>query len=167
MLTRNLIESELSLAYLQAVAARIGYSVDIPRHDFDSIDAVISAKGKICDEGKNSPKIEVQLKATFNWEINHQNQIPFKLEIKNYNDLRAETVLPRLLILLCLPKNESEWLFQDKDQLILKHCAYYLYLKNEPEVTNEKTKTVYFPANQILTTDKLKELMIKASKLEL
>jgi hypothetical protein len=42
MLTRNQIESELSLAYLQAVAARVAFSVDVPRVDSDSIDAVIS-----------------------------------------------------------------------------------------------------------------------------
>lgn len=47
MLTRNQIEAELSLAYLQAVAAVETFAVDIPHVDSDSVDAVISGKGKL------------------------------------------------------------------------------------------------------------------------
>lgn len=47
MLTRNQIESELSLAYLHAVAANGGFAVDVPHIDSDSVDAEISAKGKL------------------------------------------------------------------------------------------------------------------------
>jgi hypothetical protein len=99
MLTRNQIESELSLAYLQAVAARVAFSVDVPRVDSDSIDAVISAKGKIDATSKYySPRIEVQLKATMQLLVNTDDKLSFKLTIKNYDDLRADTIYIPYLI---------------------------------------------------------------------
>lgn len=39
MLTKYQIESELSLAYLHAVAAKAGYAIDVPAIDNDSVDA--------------------------------------------------------------------------------------------------------------------------------
>jgi Domain of unknown function (DUF4365) len=167
MLTRNQIESELSLAYLHAVAANEGFAVDVPHIDSDSVDAEICAKGKIdVTSTKHSPKIQVQLKATFNAEINENGEIPFSLSIKNYNDLRVDTVLPRLLIILVLPPEQINWLTHQHDKLILQKCAYYINLKGLPSSTNAGHQTVYVPVTNMLTSVALKDLMIKASKLE-
>jgi hypothetical protein len=96
MLTRNLIEAELSLAYLQVVAAIVSFSVDVPHQDLDSIDAIISGKGRIApDSLAISPRIELQLKASINIQPNNNGEIPFDLSIKNFDDLRAGTMLPR------------------------------------------------------------------------
>lgn len=109
MLTRNQIEAELSLAYLQAVAAVETFAVDIPHVDSDSVDAVISGKGKIDSASlRHSPRIEVQLKASVNAHPNGNGDIPFDLTLKNYDDLRADTLLPRLLILLVLPEEHTD-----------------------------------------------------------
>jgi hypothetical protein len=167
MLTRNQIEAELSLAYLQAVAASEGFAVDVPRIDSDSVDAVIAAKGKIDNTSiKHSPKIEVQLKATINATVNANGDIAFSLPIKNYNDLRADTLLPRLLVLLALPQHPSDWLIHQPDMLILKKCSFYVSLKGLPQSANGGHETVYVPATNMLTPSALKDLMLKASKLE-
>lgn len=64
MLTRNQIESELSLAYLHAVAAKASFAVDIPHVDSDSVDATISGKGKVDPTSiRYSPRIEVQIES--------------------------------------------------------------------------------------------------------
>ncbi|MHB8260653.1 MAG: DUF4365 domain-containing protein [Bacteroidia bacterium] len=166
MLTRNQIESELSLAYLQAVAANEGFAVDVPHIDSDSVDAVIAGKGKVdVTSTKHSPKIEVQLKATFNAIVNDGN-IAYSLTIKNYDDLRVDTVLPRLLVLLVLPQQQIDWLIHQPDKLILQKCAYYLNLKGLPTSVNAGHQTVYIPTLNMLTPAALKDLMIKASKLE-
>ncbi len=34
----------------------------------------------------------------------------FPLGLKNYHELRATTLIPRLLVVLVLPKNPAEWL---------------------------------------------------------
>lgn len=167
MLTRYQIESELSLAYLHALSAKVAYAVDVPHIDSDSVDAIISAKGKVdISSIKHAPRIEVQLKATINSEQNNVQKIPLSISIKNYNELRADTVLPRLLIVLALPKNESQWIVHQNDKLILQKCAYYLNLKGLPESTNQERQTVYIPSQNILTPVILQNLMIKASKLE-
>ncbi len=167
MLTRNQIESELSLAYVQAVAAAETFAVDVPRIDSDSVDVIISGKGKIhLSSLKHSPRIEVQLKATINAKPNKNGDIPFDLTIKNYDDLRANTMLPRLLILLALPKKQTDWITHQPDKLILQNCCYYLNLKDQPASPNDGHQRVYVPTKNILTPTALKNLMIKASKLE-
>lgn len=167
MLTRYQIESELSLAYLQAVAAKAAFAVDIPHIDHDSIDAVVSAKGLLAtDSLKRSPRIEIQLKATVNAQENRSQQFPFSLPLKNYDELRADTVLPRLLVLLVLPKKDTEWLRHEPEMLILQRCAYYMSLKGLPHSANMGHETVYIPARNMLTPDSLHALMVKASKLE-
>jgi hypothetical protein len=167
MLTRNQTESELSLAYLHAVSAKVAFAVDVPHVDSDSIDAIISAKGKVDPTSKlHSPRIEVQLKATINWAPNANGEIPFSLAIKNYDDLRVETALPRILVLFALPQQQVEWLIHHPDKLILQNCAYYLSLKGLPPSTNAGSETVYLPVLNMLTPDALKDLMLKASKME-
>lgn len=167
MLTRNQIEAELSLAYLQAVAANEGFAVDIPHIDTDSVDAVIGAKGKVdISSIKRSPKIEVQLKASFNTTINADDTISFSLTIKNYDDLRADTMVPRLLVLFALPPNQADWLTHYPDRLVLQKCSYFVNLKGLQASLNAGHQTVYVPVTNMLTPTALKQLMIKASKLE-
>ncbi len=167
MLTRNQIEAELSLAYVQAVAAMETFAIDVPHVDSDSVDAVISGKGKIDSSSLcHSPRIEVQLKASINAQPNEKGEIPFDLSIKNYDDLRAETMLPRLLILLALPQQQTDWLMHHPDKLIMQKCCYYLNLKGQPASANGGHQRVYVPTANVLTPTALKTLMIKASKLE-
>lgn len=167
MLTRNQIESELSLAYLQAVAAVVTFAVDVPHIDSDSVDAIISGKGKIDPTSlRHSPRIEIQLKASINATPNGNGEIPFNLTLKNYDDLRAESLLPRLLIVLALPQQQADWLIHKPDKLIMQKCCYYLNLKGLPQSTNSGHQRVFIPTTNILTPDALRTLMIKASKLE-
>ena len=165
MLTRNQIESEISLAYLHAVAASVGFAVDIPHVDSDSVDAIVVAKGKIDDTSVAiSPRIEVQLKATTHATINAIGDISYSLPIKNYDDLRSDTMVPRLLVLLMLPLQQTEWLIHHPDKLILQKCSYFLNLKGMPASLNMSNQTVYIPSANMLTPKALKHLMIKASK---
>lgn len=167
MLTRNQIEAELSLAYLLAVATVETFSVDVPHIDSDSVDAVISGKGKIDPSSlKRSPRIEVQLKATTNGNPNSNGDIPLDLTLKNYNDLREDAILPRLLILLVLPEQKADWLIHHREKLILQKCCYFLNLKGYPPSVNGFYHRVYVPTSNMLTPAMLKTLMIKASKLE-
>jgi hypothetical protein len=45
-----------------------------------------------------SPRIEVQLKATMQRLVNTDDKLSFKLTIKNYDDLRADTIYIPYLI---------------------------------------------------------------------
>ena len=167
MLTRYQIESELSLAYLHAVAAKASFAVDVPHIDTDSVDAMISAKGKVDPSSlKHSPRIEVQLKASTTASPKANGDISYSLPIKNYDDLRADTVVPRLLILLLLPNDATNWLEHTPDSLVLRKCAYFLNLKGFPASGNSGHQTVYVPTANVLSPTALQNLMIKASKME-
>jgi hypothetical protein len=167
MLTRNLIEAELSLAYVQAVAAVVTFSVDVPHNDMDSVDATVSGKGLIASDSIiSSPRIELQLKASKNIHPNENGEIPFDLSIKNFNELRANTMVPRLLVLMSLPDDQSEWLIHNPDSLVLQKCCYYLNLKGLLDSYNGSNQRVYVPISNVLTPEALKNLMIKASKYE-
>ncbi len=165
MLTRCQVESELSLAYLHAIAAKAAFSVDVPHIDSDSVDAIVAAKGKLApDSIAFSPRIEIQLKSTINAAISSHGMIAHQIPLKNYNDLKAPTVLPRLLVLLALPPLDIDWLVHHPDKLILQKCAYFLNLKGMPDLSGVADPTVHIPAGNMLTPDSLRHLMIKASK---
>jgi hypothetical protein len=166
MLSVNDIKEELSYAYLHAVAARAGFGSDRPHNDRDSIDVVISAKGSLASDSRiRSPRIEIQLKAT-SLTVPNSEKIAYSLPIKNYNDLRGDRALPGILLLFCLPEEDAAWLNVNEDQLVAKRCGYWLNLKGQPASENETTVTVYVPRANVLTVEKLKELMTKASRLE-
>ena len=163
MLSPNRIKEEINLAYVLAIAAQNAFSTDFPRVDADSVDATIQYNGLLkADSTLYSPEIKLQLKATSNAHIVDSN-IHFPLPIKNYNDLRANSGTPRLLVILCLPELETDWLVHSSSQLILKKCAYYLNLKGMPQKTNSTTVTVHVPLSNVFSPDSLYELMIKAS----
>ena len=167
MLTRNQVESELSLAYLHAVAAVASFSVTVPHVDSDSVDAIVAGKGYLTAESSiYSPRIEIQLKASINAEVNVESKIPFVLSGKNYEELRVKTMVPRLLVLLALPADRLQWLLHMPERLVLQKCAYFLNLRGLPARPDVESPTVYVPVVNMLTPVSLSELMIRASKLE-
>ena len=168
MLTDNKIKEEISLAYVMAVAAVKSFSTEMIRIDYDSVDATIRYSG-ILAPGESiiySPAIELQLKATSKVHI-VDDFIHFSLPIKNYNDLRADTIIPRLLVVLHLPELKDEWVTHSTDELIMKKCAYYLNLCGFPESKNLTTVTVIIPLVNVFSPDSLYDLMLNASKKQL
>ena len=142
MLTENLRKSELSIAYLHCLAIKKGFELEHTRIDNDSVDATICANGKITPEAiLSSPKVDIQLKATSNWVVEN-GSIKFKLPLKNYNDLRSNCAVNKILVVLCLPDNEDEWIKYTPDEIVIKKCAYWLNLKGMAETENENNVTV-------------------------
>ena len=167
MLTENKIKEEISLAYVVAVAAAKSFSTEFTRVDNDSVDATICCNGYMVGESTMySPSIKLQLKATSHVHI-VEDSIHFSLPRKNYNDLRAKSATPRLLVVLWLPELKDEWVTHSSDELILKKCAYYLNLFGFPESENEKSVTVKIPLDNVFSPDILYDLMLKTSKEEL
>ena len=108
------------------------------------------------------PQIDVQLKATSapDW---HSDGLRFNLKRKNYNDLRAPRLAPIILVVLVLPKSETDWLECTTEQLILRQCAWWLSLVALPEIESQN-KVVILPRAQCLTPTHIKELMKQAAK---
>jgi hypothetical protein len=130
-------ESELSYAYIHAVAAKLGMGCEYAcRHtDNNGVDAKITAWGPFPNGGfRQEVDIKVQLKATIKDLAESETHISYFLSGKSqYDDLRTEAVsTPRILVVLRLPKDDVDWLSLDAEQLIVRRCAYWTSLRNAP-----------------------------------
>lgn len=160
---------DMSISYLQALCAKVGYNMDFPKRDNCGVDTTLTCPGKPLETSQiYSPKIEIQLKASYsNVTVTPEGDIKYKLEVKNYNILiREDSFYPKILVLLHMNKDQDFWIEQTRDYLKLTKCAYWLNLKGFPETDNRNTITITIPKENILTAKTLETLMIKASNRE-
>ena len=143
----------LSLVYVRAITAGAGYSTTKPDFDRDSVDLLIRAGGDM------RPGLDLQLKATTVLGAPKDGTFGFRLNVKNYNDLRLETQTPRLLVVLDLPENEENWMTITPKKLILRRCAYWVSLRGLEETTNQSNIKVRIPESNLFTVNALRSLM--------
>ncbi|MEW6238122.1 MAG: DUF4365 domain-containing protein [Candidatus Omnitrophota bacterium] len=154
----SLQQEQFSNAYLQAIASVAGCVMAKPNIDDDSVDWTLSCK----IEGR--PKLDIQLKSTVDYDLK-ENIFKYDLETKNYRDLIISDILvPRILVVLFIPQDISEWLSQRHKELMLRRCAYWKSLKGFPPTENKNTIRVDIPYDNPFTVVALKEMMIKIGK---
>jgi hypothetical protein len=168
LLTQQQIESELSYAYLHAVASRAGFECAVTgRHsDGAGVDAVLRVKERLAPDSRLTHfTIDVQLKATIG-EPSPQNGVyAHSLEIDHYEKLRDEGCgNPLILAVLFLPKDPEEWLAHSEDHLIARRCTYWMSLRGAPPSTNLATQTVYIPKENCLSVEGLRDLARRISR---
>ena len=147
-------KERLSLAYVNALAARAGFVTSVPVPDRDSVDLHVQASGP------RRPALDLQLKATAALRRSHAGFVTFRLKIKNYDDLRIETQTPRLLVVLELPVDKSCWMTVTAEELVLRRRAYWLSLQQGfSERPGQQTVTVRIPESNLLDVDALRDLM--------
>jgi hypothetical protein len=163
MLEENDIKEEISYGYIHTVSAMAGFSCDRPKTDRDSVDAIISAKGKLVDASKfTSPRIEIQSKATTNWQISN-GVFSFPLPKKNYDDLRGVSLVPRYLVVFCMPAGNLDWVAHSANELTTRNCAYWCNLRGLPDSTNTTSVTISVPIRNLFSHSILWRLMVQAS----
>lgn len=153
--TLNLQMEQFSLAYIRAVAASAGYQMVRPEIDIDSVDGILMSNFG------SRPKIEFQAKATAR-DIVRDGNVRFSLPIKNYNDLRIPTKVPRILIVVLMPQDPDQWVNQTEDELCLRHCGYWVSLEGRSTVTNTSSVSIDLPTTNIFNKEHLHDLMTKA-----
>jgi Domain of unknown function (DUF4365) len=163
------IESELSYAYLHAVASQAGMACrDATRlEDNAGIDAMLTAWGPFPDGGYlEEVDLKVQLKATIHVpRDNGQTLSYFVKGPSRYDALRAETAaIPRILVVLFLPLEREQWIGHSADELVLRKCAYWVSLRGARPPTKPSGATVELPKTQVLTPDNLLRLMSRLSR---
>jgi hypothetical protein len=149
-------EEALSRAYVGAVAAGAGYVTALMDFDRDGVDVQIRAGGEM------RPSLDIQLKATINLGEPTDNVFRFPLKRRNYDLLRAETMIPRILVVLDLPRNEADWLHVAPDQLIMRRCAYWADLAGMPETENKESVTISIQNKNRFDVKSLRALMERA-----
>jgi hypothetical protein len=147
----NARKEQFSGAYVRAVAAVAGFGAHVPTPDDDSVDFVIAARGG--GGTVRSPRLELQLKCT-SQQVLTPGCVRFPLKKKNYDDLRAVDVLvPRILVVVCVPDDDLQWIAHSEQELALRHCGYWVSLRGQPDNGNVASVTVEFPrANQFTPT---------------
>lgn len=146
-------EEALSHVYVQAVAAKAGYTTSSPSLDRDSLDLQIQAGGEM------RPALNLQLKATVNVERVSDGYVHYPLKVRNYNLLRKKTQTPRLLVILDLPRDEDCWMTVTVNELVLRNRAYWLSLRGFGETANTTSVTVKIPEENLFNVESLKALM--------
>lgn len=153
----NRMKERFSLAYIEAVAAQAGYHMSEPRVDHDSVDGVLMG------DSRNRPRLDFQAKATSS-EVLRESYLSFPLPTKNYNDLRAESLTPRILIVVLMPRDVAQWTSHSRDQLCLRHCGYWISLKGQPASRNVRSVSIRIPVDNLFSSVQLAELMGKAER---
>ena len=146
-------EEALSFVYVRAVAARAGYTTAALSLDRDGVDLKVQAGGPVW------PALDLQLKATVNLKRQGDGHVRFPLKRRNYDLLRMAAQVPRLLVVLDLPKDEDRWMTVTADELVLRHRAYWLNLRGREETSNKVSITVTIPEGNLFNVESLRRLM--------
>jgi hypothetical protein len=151
-------EEALSRAYVAAVAAGAGYVTSVMDFDRDGVDIQIRAGGAM------RPSLDIQLKATINLGQPKGGAFRYPLKRRNYDLLLADTMIPRILVVLDLPRDETNWLQVTQDQLVMRRCAYWANLGGLSETANKESVTILIQSNNRFDVDSLRLLMQQARK---
>jgi hypothetical protein len=159
-------KQQLSIAYLHAVASAAGFACQPPGVDEDSVDRTVVARGWLHEKASwRSPNIDMQLKSFARRPLTAgEPSFTFRLNKKNYNDLRHRAMVPRLLVVFLLPRERIQWIEQDDERLLSRHAAYYVSLFGMPEATQRGKVPVRIPRKNLLSVDNLRRLMVRASQ---
>ena len=152
------IEEALSRVCVQAVAARAGYTTADYSQDRDGIDILIRAGGEM------RPALDIQLKATINLGNTSNGFFHYPLWSENYNFLCGPSQTPRLLVVLGLPRDRTEWLTITADELILRRSAYWPNFREHDETEIKSSITVHIPEQNLFNVDNLRMLLEQSRK---
>lgn len=156
-------ESELSYAYIHAVAAHAGMDCAVSsRHqDNAGVDATITAWGDFPGSLLTEVKLSVQLKATISSPTESKEGLSYFFKgVRQYDALRSGSqMVPRILVVLFLPADENLWVEQTSDCLALRKCAYWCSLEGAPATSNDSGVTIKLPHANMFNADSLKSII--------
>jgi uncharacterized protein DUF4365 len=147
-----------SRAYFHAVVAAAGFGHQpgtMP--DDDSVDVTIVASRSV-----GGGRIDVQLKSTA--DERGDGDLKFELERKNYRDLQGTENLgsPRILVVVYVPVRPDLWAVHSDDLLELRHCAYWVSLRDVPKLPDSQaSKTITIPRRQHFCAEQLTGMMTR------
>ena len=150
-------KEQFSFAYVRAVAAAAKIAVTRPEIDDDSVDLTFQQRG---GQGTvRSPRLDAQIKCTEVANVS-PTHVAYPLKIKNYDELRPTNLLvPRVLIVVIVPKQLTNWLNHSEIELAVRKCGYWLSLRGEPPRANSATITVRLPRKNQFSVKNLQAMM--------
>jgi len=111
------------------------------------------------------PKVDIQLKATRQADVEHDAFISWALDIDHYEQLRAPALVPHLLVVLLLPQNIDQSVEHTAEQLVLRRCAYWVTMTGMDAATiGQQTQTIRLPKSQMFSPSALTRILEKVSQ---
>jgi Domain of unknown function (DUF4365) len=164
MMTRGHRQEALSRAYVHAVAAQAGVLTSRPDPDY-GIDLClrgVEVRGnRYLDSGI---QIDLQLKSTTRAKVT-KSAVAYDLDVEGYDILReSDPSCLRYLVVLVLPADESQWFCQTSEELVIRHCAYWLSLEGRPAKTAKRTVRVSIPLANVLSVEAVQDLLQQAKR---
>jgi hypothetical protein len=144
----NSQKDHFSRAVVRAIAATAGVKASVPEQDEDSEDVTFRAPDT--EEGPGA-RLDAQLKCSQNCDAT-DGAFSFPLKVKNYNDLRwpeDKLYVPRILIVVHVPPDPTDWLVSDPEKMVLKRCAYWVSLAGAAPTDNASTVSVKVSTEQV------------------
>jgi hypothetical protein len=159
-------KQQLSIAYLHTVASAAGFACQAREVDDDSIDRTIVARGWLHEEAiYRSPKIDIQLKSLAREPLgDDETSFTFRLNRKNYDELRHRAQVLRLLVVLLLPRDPQLWVEQDHERMVSRYAAYYVSLAGMGDAPQKTKVPVEVPGANLFSVDALRRLMEQAAR---
>jgi hypothetical protein len=159
VITRSHRQEGLCRAYVQAVAAQAGLNSSVPSPDY-GIDLSLRSVGRRGDRHRDAGvQLDIQLKST-KQDDETETHLAYDLEVDYYEDLRdVDVPCPRILVVLFLPADESQWLSQSPNELMLRRCAHWLSLKGAPPTRSKRTVRVFLPRVNLFTPDVARDIL--------
>lgn len=157
MITKEHAQEALGRAYIHAVAAAAGVNYSLGAefdYGFDGHFRPVRLRGhRIVETGI---PLAFQLKCSGSWTMDEEN-VSYALKSKNYNDLvtRAPEAEGAILILMCLPEEQDQWVTISEEEIVLRRCCYYATLAGDPVPNENSTKTIQIPRSNLLTAENL------------
>ena len=150
-------QEPFSVSYIGAIAAVAGYGFTVmngaTNPDRCSIDALISiptTRNILCQH------LKVQAKCTYYHEPK-STYFPFDIDKKNYDDIRLNRS-PHLLVVVNVPRPPENWILVNEKSMELRYNCYYMSLRGLGDI-NTDSKTIRIPIDNILSADRLSEIM--------
>jgi hypothetical protein len=141
-----------SRAFVMAVAASAGYSVQPIQDDVDGVDVVVRHGGITVD---------VQLKATAVPSYG-RNGLLFDLDVKTYDKLRTNRNSPGYLVVAVLPEEGMAWIDHRANHMQMHRLAYWLDITGMSPTPNRATISLTIPLANRVTEEALVAIMTDA-----
>ena len=155
------IQEELNKSYVSAVAAKAGVKCTWESLDYGIDGRIIGmnifGKRRI----QSAFGISIQIKSTINWSVSKCGKnIIYDIEVKTFDDLKQfdPDGEGALLILMCLPKKETDWLEITHDNLLMRNCCYW-WKHDGAETKNKNSVRIQIPKSNLLNSVALNKLL--------
>ncbi|WP_336492057.1 DUF4365 domain-containing protein [Methylobacterium nigriterrae] len=163
MITPEHTKELLSLAYVHALAGRAGLNLAAtPVFDYgvDGMFHPVKMRGR--ERVPTGFPVAFQMKATVDWRHDGEDVV-YDLDARAHRNLtdREEGQMMMILILLCLPRDDTLWLVNSETELHLRHCCYW-YLPPGPPTDHTSSIQIRIPRTNLLTPDALRGIMATA-----